>query len=373
MFFLGFLINMAKKNILEEYLRDYLDRNLHLKFDICTCTLCRQKMIEYLLAKIKPVYVEEKDPDYEKKEIQAVRDNLKLIFEETTKAIDNVNDNPPHSLDSDREQAFSDLLDKIREARGVDFGQYHKAILKRRIALRLVANMVTSYTEYLKVLARNPGEYDRLFDAFTINVSEFFRDPDIWLTLKDLIKKGIQQSNLKKRPLVIWSAACAGGEEPYSLAIIARFLDSQHQSVKIIASDIDCTVLDRAQKGYYKPEQIAKAAGSSAIIKGLDIYSYFVSKPEGYCVRDFVKQIVEFRRLDLNSLDYLKEVDIILCRNVFIYFTKPLQEQIVDKFYRALNSDGYLVIGKTETLVAEAKLIFQEIDIGHKIYQKIKV
>ncbi|MCD6583170.1 MAG: protein-glutamate O-methyltransferase CheR, partial [Candidatus Omnitrophica bacterium] len=100
---------------------------------------------------------------------------------------------------------------------------------------------------------------------------------------------------------------------------------------------------------------------------------YFVIKGDKYYIKPIIKKMVEFRYLDLIGSPYLEDVDMIICRNVFIYFTKALQEQIVDKFYHSLKEGGYLIIGKSETLVFEARLIFKEIDMYNRIYQKLAI
>lgn len=350
-------------NIWEAVLSSFLERALSLRFDICTCNECRKKMMEYLLKQFPPFYVEKDAFDYKEIEKKLIKGNSQKLFFEINKVIEEVSKNPPHPSLRDREKEFEMLLKKIKEDRGVDFSSYRRRILKRRIALRLLAHKLNSYTEYLKVLARDPSEYDKLFEVLTINVSEFFRDPGVWKRLEKILREIIGKNNVQRSPIVLWSAGCAQGEEPYSLSILMHEIDKIEVPFTIYATDIDQDALKEAKLAGY----------GSEVLKNVDeniLNRYFKFSQGKYYLKEEVKKPVEFKYLDLTSQDTIKEVDLILCRNVFIYFTKPLQEQILNKFYYSLKKEGYLVIGKTETIMYEARLIFKEVDAENRIYQK---
>ncbi|MCP4652128.1 MAG: protein-glutamate O-methyltransferase CheR [Candidatus Omnitrophica bacterium] len=359
------------KNVLEEVFKYFLERSLALRFDICTCEKCKAAMLQCLLADFDPIYIDEDDPSYRKVEREVTQKYLQNMFSRISGAIDSVNANLPHPVEEDKEQALENLIVKIRDIRGVDFSQYRKSILKRRLALRLVANNAKSYAQYLTVLADNPGEYEKLFEALTINVSEFFRDPYVWKSVGDLLEKIVDENNERKKPVVLWSAGCARGEEPYSLAILAQEVNNRQTSLEIYGTDIDKDSLKRARGGVYD-----SMAALRNVLKGYFPFSfdtYFSFENGKYYVKDEIKELIEFKYLDLTSSEFINDVDIILCRNVFIYFTKPLQEQIVDRFYRSLREGGYLIIGETENLVPEARLVFKETQNHSRIYQKITV
>ncbi len=331
-------------------------------------------MMVHLLAFFPPRYVDTDDPKYNEISQKVAKEKFKDIFTEVNRTIDRVSRNLPHAAEENREEEFDMLLEKIRADRGVDFTQYHRNILKRRIAPRLHANNVRSYAEYLEVLARKPEEYAALYDVFTINVSSFFRDPPVWRGIKTILKSVIRECNEKNEPVRIWSAGCAQGQEPYSLAILALELDDIRVPFKIIATDIDRQSLEKARKGEYAAYDMTKAM--KYLTKDLfviDLEKYFDVCGELWRVQARVKKMIEFGTLNLISDKTIEDPHIILCRNVFIYFTKPLQERIVDKFYRSLRPEGYFVIGNTETLVTEAKPVFREIDAMNRIYQKIMV
>ncbi len=351
------------KNIWEDILSSFLERSLSLRFDICTCPKCKKKMMELLLVKFPPVYVEKNSLDYQRIQKGLVRKHSKEIFQEVSKAIDYVSRHLPHSVEVDREKEFEILLAKIKEERGIDFSSYHRSLLKRRIALRLLANKVKSYMEYLKILASNPSEYEKLFDVLTINVSEFFRDPVVWRGIEAILIKIIEDHNKREEPIIFWSAGCAKGEEPYSLSILVHRINKLKVPLKIYATDIDEETLKEAERGQYNPDELKNVEE--------DILStYFTFKDGKYCINEEIKRVVEFRYLDLTSDEFIPHTDLILCRNVFIYFTKALQEKVLDKFYRSLKEGGYLVIGKSETLIFEARTIFEEVDGDKRIYRK---
>jgi chemotaxis methyl-accepting protein methylase len=360
-------------NIFENILQYYLRISLALRFDICTCPRCREAMMKCLLSKFTPVYIDPHSSDLRTAEREIVKKHWQLIFDEVTKALEYVSKNPPHAADDNKEEAFANLLLKIKEDRGVDFTWYHPALLKRRIALRLIAKKVDSYIEYRKVLANDPVEYEKLFEVLTINVSEFFRDIEVWATIKIILEAMVEENSAKGEPIVIWSAGCALGEEPYSLAILCRQIGQIGVPVKIYATDIDKDCLQRAQQGCYDALGIDKTQNILKNYFSFDFLDYFEKKDNKYWIKDEIKKMVEFSYLDLTGKDYLHDINLIICRNVFIYFTKPLQEKILDQFYHSLADKGYLIIGKNETLVYEARLVFKEIDLHGRVYQKIKI
>lgn len=364
-----------QKNILEESIRYLLDRSLSLRFDICTCSKCREEMMRFLIDKLPGVYMDTDDPAYREAVKEAGDKYWKEIFSEIANAVEKVNKNLPHSIEDDKEKAFDALLGKIKEDRGVDFSKYHRNILKRRIALRLNSNKIKSYVEYLHLLAVNSQEYERLFDVLTINISDFFRDSFVWAALKRVLKEIIAAHNSTKEPITLWSAGCAKGEEPYSLAVLFQEIGNIKVPFKIYATDIDKENIEEAKAGIYDTAKIEKAVvNSSQDSIVFNLKKYFIFKNDKYYINDELKKFIEFKYLDLTSLEYIKGVDMILCRNVFIYFTKALQESITDRFYKSLNDKGYMVIGGSESLVSEAKLIFRPIiSIGSGIYQKINV
>jgi chemotaxis protein methyltransferase CheR len=282
-------------------------------------------------------------------------------------AIDIISKSPRHQLKEDKNKIFLLLLDKIREDRGLDFHHYHQDLLKRRVAIRLRATGISTYSDYLLLLMKSSEEYDKLFETLCINVSEFFRDPEVWEILKGLVQSMIGQKKIDHNPFIrVWSAGCANGEEPYSIAIMlkeALLAENANFRIEIASTDVDKKCLKFAQKGIYTKSSLKNVS------KEL-LNKYFTPEEDGYKIKDEIKQAVAFSYLDLTSPDYIKSADIVFCRNVFIYFDRNLQEQLLTKFSNSLKPLGYLVMGKSETLIREAQEIFEEVDLNARLYRK---
>jgi chemotaxis methyl-accepting protein methylase len=355
-------------NIIEIIATDFITQSLTLRYDICTCDLCKDAMLQYLIPKILIHDLPEK-----KGSLSDLIEQIKLqqgeaISRLAITAIETVSKNPPHKLAEDKKVTFQLLLNKIFIDRGLDFSRYRREILKRRIALRIRANKLRSYSEYITFLNKTPEEYDKLFDILCINVSEFFRDPEVWVAIKylleNLIRKKIQKNNTSIR---IWSAGCANGEEAYSIAILLKDIVSALSIpffVEVIGTDIDKGCLKAAALGEYGKGSLKNA--DEATLK-----KYFIALENGYRIKDEVKKLASFKYRDLISHGPIEQTDVILCRNVFIHFERSLQTQLLSKFHASLKEHGYLVMGKVETILEQSKSIFQKIDSNSIIYQKI--
>ena len=265
------------------------------------------------------------------------------------------------------------ILEKVYKERGFDFRQYKESSLRRRIERRLRATKTDSYEEYVKVLDKEPGEYKKLIDDLTIKVTEFFRDSEAWEVLSkkvlaELIRQKIEnrkESEDLKPVLRIWSAGCATGQEAYSVAILLdRLLKEKMDDLKvdIWGTDIDKESLLKAQQAEYKPDMI-KAVPENILNKYFDFDGDFM-------VKYYVKDRVHFKSQDLVLDEPLRQMDLILCRNVAIYFERPLQEKIFMDFYNGLNEKGYLFLGKAETLFGPVQEKFKTVDRRWRIYQR---
>lgn len=270
-------------------------------------------------------------------------------------------------MNQDNELQF--LLDKLRRNKGVDFSLYRQGTLIRRIASRLRLTGCADYLEYIAYLNRCPEEYDRLLEEITVNVTEFLRNPEIFAAIGKIILpqilKGRQQD--PGRSIRVWCAGTSYGEEVYSIAML--FLEAASNKaadfkVKIYGTDIDPNCIERARVGLYEPRQLKEV--NSVLLK-----KYFLKDGENYQVKDEVKQLTEFKTHDLASDQPLINLDLILCRNVVIYFTRPLQEFVYSLFLKGLNKGGFLVLGKVETLWGYAQKYFEPFDNRERIYRKI--
>jgi chemotaxis protein methyltransferase CheR len=269
------------------------------------------------------------------------------------------------SLDAFLEKmAYQKLKRLLRESMGLNCDGYRDEYLRRRFDVRLRATGCSTYGKYVMYLKKNPGEYQLLLNDLTINYTMFFRDADVYLYLEKNLLPKLFASN----PVRIWSAGCATGEEPYSLAIlIFKVLGqtSPNHQVSIFASDIDREALAKAAAGEYQRKQLQTLDEAS-------IDKYFTREGDIYKVRDFVRRIIRFEQHDLMEESLHKGLDLILCRNVMIYFAKESQQHIHMNFYHALRGGGYFITGKAEMLSGEPSLKFHPVDIRCRIYQKPK-
>ncbi len=266
------------------------------------------------------------------------------------------------------DQGFTVLRKRILKERGLDLSQYREKCLKRRIDVRLRATGVHNYPEYMVVLKKDPLEYEKLFDTITINVTDFFRDKSAYRFIETRIIPELLSSKKRKGMKIIraWSAGCAGGAEPYSLAIffhqvLGKRIGDYH--ISIYATDIDKKVIEKAKRAEYEANAVSGVDGK--ILKRY--FNYHLK----YTLKEEIKQMVRFKRHDLISEKPIAHLDIIMCRNVLIYFSRHLQVKLFNRFYKGLNRGGYLVLGKTESLNGVASGLFKPISIRERIYQKI--
>lgn len=257
------------------------------------------------------------------------------------------------------DRQFHFLLQAILRRAGLDASQYKLSYLKRRLAVRMRATQTSSYADYRRLLETTPQEYGYLLDRLTINVSDFFRDPGVYAQIRRKVLAQWQQ-----QPTVrIWSAGCAHGQEPYSLAILL----SEHVPAvchwSILATDIDPTVLEHARTGRYSADSIRH------VLPDLR-KKYFEVSGEEQVVKLQLRRRIEFRRHDLTGTLPDEKFDLIVCRNVLIYFVSGLQERLFNGFHARLNDGGFLVLGKTETLLGEMRRWFDVIDIRERIYRR---
>jgi chemotaxis protein methyltransferase CheR len=258
--------------------------------------------------------------------------------------------------------AYQKLKKLLHETVGLDCNGYRDDYLKRRFAVRLNATGTNTYSRYVRYLKRNPDEFQLVLNDLTVNYTTFFRDSDVYFHLE----KTVLPKLLRSKEVRIWSAGCATGEEPYSLAILVHKLlgtSLSSHKVTILASDLDENVLTKAVKGEYHRKQL-KCLDDSLIS------TYFSNNDESYQVKDSVKQLVRFEKHDLMKPSLRKGFDLILCRNVMIFFARESQQQIHMHFYNALREGGYLVIGKSEILSGEPSRKFLCTDVNCRVYQK---
>ncbi|HUL71029.1 MAG TPA: protein-glutamate O-methyltransferase CheR [Gemmatimonadales bacterium] len=267
------------------------------------------------------------------------------------------------------EAAFASLAQRIAESAGLTLEAYKTKCIKRRIAVRMRACGVHTYVEYLAVLDRTPKEMDRLLDALTINVTKFFRNPETWGRVRDLVLPGLLAPG--QGPIRIWSAGCSSGEEAYTLAmILADALSSVGRAhelsrVTIDATDIDRVSLEKARAASY-PEAALDDAPPGLVSR------YGKRDAAGnITVADEVRRLVRVTRHDVTSEPPLNApYQLIVCRNVVIYFDRPTQERLMTVFYDALAPGGVLVLGKVETIFGPSRSRLELVEPRERIYRR---
>jgi chemotaxis protein methyltransferase CheR len=267
------------------------------------------------------------------------------------------------------EEGFQYLLEKIHRNKGLDLRLYRTGTLRRRIAGRMRTTECPDYLSYTAYLNAHPEEYDRLADAVTINVTEFFRDRGTFEVIRDSLIPAILERarGSEGHSVRVWSAGSSLGEEAYSLAILFReAVEANRESfdIRVTGTDIDEKSLAHAKRGVYAVERLKELSPTM-------IRRHFVRRAEGaYEVCDVLRKMTRFQRHNLTDERYLSGNDLILCRNVIIYFTKPLQEMVQARFCRALCEGGFLVLGRVESLTGLASRGYRVFDLREKIYQR---
>lgn len=223
----------------------------------------------------------------------------------------------------------------------IDLNAYKEKQMKRRIDTLISKNGFPGYEEYVKAIKTDTKLFDEFVNYLTINVSEFYRNPDQW----ELLDKEYFPELIKKfgKNLKIWSAACSTGDEPYSLVMaLSRHLPLNQ--IKIYATDIDKQVIAKAKVGLYNEKSLA---GVPADLKA----KYFTKVGPSYQISDEIKARVEFKESNLLKDAYPTNCDFIVCRNVLIYFTEEAKDEVFRKFSKSLKSGGILFIGSTEQII----------------------
>lgn len=206
-------------------------------------------------------------------------------------------------------------------------------------------NNISDYRQYYQFISNNKDKYQEFIDKITINVSEFFRNPNQFFLLKDKILIDLYK---KQGPLKIWSAACSMGEEPFSVAILIKETGIKIKE-KILATDIDKKVIQKALIGEYNPKNMNNVPNNY-------LHKYFQTKNDGktYLIKDEIKDLVVFKQHNLLKDEFEQDYDLIICRNVVIYFTDETKQKLYKRFYQSLKPGGVLFTGNTE-LIFDAK------------------
>lgn len=266
------------------------------------------------------------------------------------------------------DDGFRALTRRVSREAGLTLDAYKDKCLRRRLLVRMRACGVHTYADYLTVLDRRPEEWEKLKDALTINVTRFYRNPETWDRLRADLLPGLLAGWQGR--VTAWSAGCASGEEPYTLAMLWTevAVEAGHpgwaERARIDATDIDRESLARAEAATYPAASFLEAPAWIT-------ERYCERDGEGWRVREAVRRLVRVRRFDLVREEAPAEAyDLILCRNVVIYFDRATQERLFAAFAAALRPGGLLVLGKVETLLGPARETLTLVDARERIFRR---
>ncbi|MFL5524741.1 MAG: CheR family methyltransferase [Gemmatimonadaceae bacterium] len=262
---------------------------------------------------------------------------------------------------------FRMLTDKITRDRGFRCASYKDKCLRRRIAVRMRAKGTATPDEYAGVLDTDPHEYERLMRSLTVNVTQFFRNWETYEAIQSSVIPALWDRN--ETELKVWSAGCASGEEAYSLAILFhQHSERTHTterlgSVSVLGTDIDADCLREAEAACYADSALTETPA------GLRD-EYFPEVAGLHTMLPDVRRLVTFKTSDLLGEPALDQVQLLVCRNVIIYFEREAQDRLFALFHRVLAPGGFLVLGKVETLLGEARGLFAPVNARERIFRK---
>jgi chemotaxis protein methyltransferase CheR len=261
------------------------------------------------------------------------------------------------------------ITELIQKKHGYDFRNYAMSSFKRRM-LRILELKGLTIEALLKKLNEQPGFIEEFLDELTVNVTEMFRDPSFWRVVRDEIIPGIL---LNHKEFKIWHAGCSSGEEVFSMTILLKEMGIL-DNVTSIATDLDVNILDKAKSGSYPVKNMELNEKNYIRFEGKTSLKDYYKEDNGKAVfdKDLLKN-VSFRKHDLVTGEVFNKFDLILCRNVMIYFNQALQNDVLKKFHESLFKYGYLAIGSKESLIwCDIASKFIVVNNEEKVYKKIK-
>lgn len=264
------------------------------------------------------------------------------------------------------EAAFERLIEYVESEMGFATSHYNDSYLKRRIKSRMRRTGTKQYETYFELLTDDPDEQAALLDAFSINVTGFFRNPDVWEGIRSVMHRVSENDTAEVRA---WSAACADGREPYSLSMLAAD-DAQisQDRLSILATDINEQSLETARAGVYNNSRTVDIDEQLEFLS--NYHSYVERTGEQFVIRDTIKRPISFEHHDLINDDAKSGFDLIMCRNLFIYIDNEYKRPVLATIARSLRPGGYLVIGKAETIPPRLQSAFTVVDSRLRIYQR---
>ena len=244
------------------------------------------------------------------------------------------------------------FIKEVEKLTKIDLSAYKQNQMKRRIDALIAKHKIDGYESYIKTLKTDKDKYEEFVDYITINVSEFYRNPEQWKYLTTKVFPGLIKDF--GQTLKIWSAACSTGDEPYSLVMaLSDFVPLNR--IQIMATDINWQVIEKAKIGLYSEKSIASVPEDKK-------KKFFKQNGKFYQISDEVKKCVTFKEHNLLTDPYPKDMHLIVCRNVLIYFTEEAKDEVFQKYYNSLANNGVLFIGSTEQILRYKEMGYKRMD-----------
>ena len=271
-----------------------------------------------------------------------------------------------------REYQFSeDTFQRVRRLvhaeLGISLADSKRELVYRRLSRRLRALKLSDFETYLMLIEqRDPEELQNFCNALTTNLTSFFREPDHFQFLENRLLPVIEHNNAGTRRIRIWSAGCSSGEEAYSAAMVAleALGHLRGWSIRILATDIDSNVLEQARRGIYSGEALEKVDAARLVR-----WFHRIGRSRQYRICPEVRQLIAFRRLNLiEHWPMAGPFDVILCRNVIIYFDRQTQRNVIERMARLQRPDDHLILGYSESLL-DVSTRYRL--IGHSIHCRV--
>ena len=275
----------------------------------------------------------------------------------------------PEGTFDGKDRLMKEVFSLLKGVSKVDFGDYKVATIQRRMLRRMNINRITELADYVKLLQRNPQEVESLYRDVLINVTGFFRNPEAFQSMREIVYPKLLLERSFSDPLRVWVPGCSTGEETYSHAIsLVETLSELRVEVpiQIFGTDLSETAMQRARAGLYK-ESITSE------VSEVRLRRFFHKVPDGYQISKSIRDLCVFARQNVFSDPPFSRMDLISCRNVLIYLSPVLQKKVIPIFHYALKERGFLLVGNSEGLLRSGTAIFDLVDRKAKIYQKKSV
>ena len=267
---------------------------------------------------------------------------------------------------TDENAVLAHIFQRLRSAHGVDFAHYKRTTIRRRIERRMMLRRIESLDEYREALERDPGELATLYQDFLIRVTEFFRDPAAFDTLRHGVLPSLCDGRSAKEPIRIWVPGCATGEEVYSVAIavLEYFGDGlPPPKIQIFGTDVSEAALERARAGVYHLDTLREVSAER-------LERFFIRQNGEYRISKDIRDLCLFARQDVTRDPPFSRLDLISCRNLLIYLDEVAQRRVLRTFHYALGPQGMLFVGPAES-VAQSPELFEQIDGRSRVFRRM--